>query len=380
MVSEESSGDDSNDEDCNCGDANQPDLVVLGIVLMVITAILINFGNNIQALGMKQKKAQKLAKKPRLFYIGTITFAVGAILNFVSFSFAPTAVLAPLESIQFVSNLIFAKFVLKKTISVRMIVASSMVVAGTVISVIFGPRDNHHFCITQLQDFWGATGWILYLVVILSTAIALHLLNLFYEDAHRKGRALPHTNIMLPVTYATASALIGSLCVVSSKTMAEVFEIFTTNGFCVLGKLFFWVEVVLVVATLCTWLYRLTTALGKYDPIFVIPMIWASYILFSTIGGGIYFQEFTTLGAGRMVGFFAGIVVMLAGLAVLAPESAAIDEDGEGDEDGKLPAAPAAESSAVEGGTHTRCAPSSQEMASAVAVEGVVVGGMSSQA
>ena len=42
------------------------------------------------------------AHPPRvsLFYTGTAIFAVGAILNFVSFSFAPTAVLAPLESIQ----------------------------------------------------------------------------------------------------------------------------------------------------------------------------------------------------------------------------------------------------------------------------------------
>ena len=33
---------------CNCVDADPPNLVALGIILMVITAVLINFGNNIQ--------------------------------------------------------------------------------------------------------------------------------------------------------------------------------------------------------------------------------------------------------------------------------------------------------------------------------------------
>lgn len=31
---------------------------------------------------------------------------------------------------------------------------------GIIISVLFGPRDNHQFCITTLQDFWTAGVWI----------------------------------------------------------------------------------------------------------------------------------------------------------------------------------------------------------------------------
>jgi len=188
-----------------------------------------------------------------------------------------------------------------------------------IICVIFGPRDNHQFCITQLQDFWTAGGWIAYLVIILCAALVSHLVNLRYEAAESAGSSLPHAKVILPLSYSLASSLIGSLCVVLSKTMAEVFEIFTQLGMCTLGKWFFWVECVLVALTLCTWLYRLTTALGKYDPVFVIPLIWANYILFSAIGGGIYFQEFRTLSTGRMVGFLAGVAVMLGGLAVLAP-------------------------------------------------------------
>ena len=50
--------------------------------------------------GARGLTAPPLVERGSLFYTGTAIFAVGAILNFVSFSFAPTAVLAPLESIQ----------------------------------------------------------------------------------------------------------------------------------------------------------------------------------------------------------------------------------------------------------------------------------------
>ena len=63
----------------------------------------------------------------------------------------PLAAHPPPPPPRFVSNLVFAKFVRKQTISWRMIIASALVVSGTSITVIFGPRDNHQFSITQLE-------------------------------------------------------------------------------------------------------------------------------------------------------------------------------------------------------------------------------------
>ena len=76
--------------------------VVLGIMLGLSASIGINIGNNLQALGMQQQEELGLEEKTRTFKIGTATFAVASIVNFGAFGFAPAAVLAPLESIQFV--------------------------------------------------------------------------------------------------------------------------------------------------------------------------------------------------------------------------------------------------------------------------------------
>ena len=38
------------------------------------------------------------------------------------------------------------------------------------------------------------------------------------------------------------------------------------------------------------WLYRLQSALSKYDPLFIIPLLQASYIVFATIGGAAWLK------------------------------------------------------------------------------------------
>ena len=48
----------------------------------------------------------------RIWVIGTTIFLSGSFLNFGSYAFAASNLLAPLESIQFVTNILFAKFMI----------------------------------------------------------------------------------------------------------------------------------------------------------------------------------------------------------------------------------------------------------------------------
>ena len=54
---------------------------------------------------------------------------------------AAAAVLAPLEAIQFVSNLLFARFVTKAAVSRKMVLGSLLIVSGTVGAVASGPMQ-----------------------------------------------------------------------------------------------------------------------------------------------------------------------------------------------------------------------------------------------
>ena len=80
----------------------------------------------------------------------------------------------------------------------------------------------------------------------------------------------------------------------------------------------------LFLSTVGFWLYRLNSALGKYDPLFIIPAIQAGYIFWATLSAGVYFQEFDPLDDWQLALFGVGFGLMFAGLFVLSNESAKI--------------------------------------------------------
>lgn len=46
--------------------------------------------------------------------LGSVVFFVASLIQFAAFAFAPASVVAPLESLQFIANIAFGKFVNKQ--------------------------------------------------------------------------------------------------------------------------------------------------------------------------------------------------------------------------------------------------------------------------
>ena len=199
-------------------------LMGLGILLGLCGSVMINIGNNVQALGMGMEAAQKdldekeRSKRPKLLWTtGTVTFIVGSVINFVAFVFAAASVLAPLEAIQFVSNLVFARFVTKVPVSRKMVGGSALIVAGTIGAVAGGPLTVTSFTIAQLQGFWESPAWIAYVAFAWVTSLSMQA---FWEVQTRRVRAGGKPcgpPALLPILYAVSSALIGTQSVVQAK-------------------------------------------------------------------------------------------------------------------------------------------------------------------
>ena len=169
-------------------------LMGLGILLGLCGSIMINVGNNVQALGMGLDAAQQdldvkeRSKRPKVLWItGTVTFIVGSVINFVAFVFAAASVLAPLEAIQFVSNLVFARFVTKVPVSRRMVAGSALIVAGTVGAVAGGPMTVTSFTIPQLRGFWESPAWIAYVAFAWITSLSMQT---FWEVQSRRNKII----------------------------------------------------------------------------------------------------------------------------------------------------------------------------------------------
>ena len=118
---------------------------MLGILLSACGSIAINIGNNLQALGSSKRNTETVSTncarraggdmdsgaterggcegsgsseangsgsgrqqaRCSTWLVGTVIFTAASIVQFASFAFAPASICAPLESLQFVSNLIF---------------------------------------------------------------------------------------------------------------------------------------------------------------------------------------------------------------------------------------------------------------------------------
>lgn len=76
----------------------------------------------------KKKDAVPPVWKTPTWIIGLVMFIVGNCLNFASFAFAAQSLLASLGAIQFVSNVIFARFVLGERITWRILLATGLIV------------------------------------------------------------------------------------------------------------------------------------------------------------------------------------------------------------------------------------------------------------
>ena len=100
---------------------------------------------------------QHLEPKP-IWRIGAAVFAVGNILNFVSFSFGSQSVLSALGSVQFITNVFLSNILFRVAIDAYSQLATYLILAGNVTVVLFSswnPRTN--FSTSDLIRMWYRT-------------------------------------------------------------------------------------------------------------------------------------------------------------------------------------------------------------------------------
>lgn len=324
------------DEDCS----GEAPLWALGLFFGLLGSVCINTGNNIQSLGLHElaeldeaDKDRALAKgeappeprepgESRVWKAGTTVFVTGALLNFASYAFAPSAMLAPLEAIQFVTNIFFSKFMLKKRITNMMYAGTCLIVLGTVSAVIFCSKAA--LCATPhtLKTFYLNPAYQAFLAFCVLCIFGLQAIHKAYAASVGRGAPYAYAHYILPITYAAWSAIFGTQSVVQAKCLSVILVYYSSRE-PVLYPAFlnYWTYLTLVawLSFVSVWLYRMNEALGLYDPIFIIPLLQVDFILFAIVAGGIYFKEFDSFTAESWIGFSLGVVMICVGLFMLAP-------------------------------------------------------------
>ncbi|KAK9803832.1 hypothetical protein WJX73_005110 [Symbiochloris irregularis] len=303
---------------------------IVGALINLIGSVLINFGTNVMKLGHNKRAAFSDAERPPIrkiyeWQLGVALFAVGNVLNFVSLGFAAQSLLAALGSVQFVSNVLFARFVLKEKVTNKVLAATACIVGGCSILVVFGNHTSDTLTVKDMIKYYDSAGYITYLALILLSSGAMFFI---YRHGKRKlaleGREALSGRWMrvLPVSYALYAGMLGTQSVVFCKSLSTLLRT-TFAGDSQLASLVFWGLTAAFLASATFWVNRLNQGLKEFPSIVIVPMMQISWTLFSIVSGGIYFKEYRTFTALSGFMFTVGVLVVCAGVYLLTPSKRA---------------------------------------------------------
>lgn len=301
-------------------------LWIFGMSLNILGSIMVNFGTNLMKSAHNIVRDQKSSSitspagerySVQIWRVGMAVFVIGSLVNFASFAFAAQSLLAALGTVQFVSNVIFAKCVLKEQLSVRIIIATTIIVFGLTVSIKFSNHASEVYTVKDLMALYSST-YLIFLGCVFGVLLILHLVYLKYTKAEEEGSELPMSDIIRPATYSIVSATVGTQSVLQSKCIAELVKA-TIKGENQFDQWFLYVILLVFIFGLGFWLHRMNAALQKFDGLIIIPLLQVFWTTSAILQGGVYFREFEKFSPLQTVGFCLGVLIVFFGVFLLTP-------------------------------------------------------------
>ncbi|WMV10889.1 hypothetical protein MTR67_004274 [Solanum verrucosum] len=302
---------------------------VIGALINLLGSIFINFGTNLLKLAHDERNS-RARMKPIIYFqawrIGILFFTIGNCLNFISFGYAAQSLLAALGSIQFISNIGFAYFVLNKTVTIKLLLATAFVVAGNIFLVAFGNHQSPVYTTEQLGENYIN-------IVFLVYCISLFLVVIFHHSIYKRGKG----KMLVPFSYAVVSGAIGSCSVLFAKSLSNMLRLSMSSsvdgdggggGYSTLHSGFTYSMLLMFISTGGFWMARLNEGLSRFDAILIVPMFQIAWTFFSICTGFVYFEEYKVFDALRTTMFVLGMISVFVGIYLLAPEDDEVLKDG----------------------------------------------------
>jgi hypothetical protein len=315
---------------------------IIGVILMLAGTFMNNLGNNLMSLGhceirdlekLRSKTVSSFAsdkstqtfhekeKKGNWWFTGTVIFVIGALVTFISFGFAPQSLLASLESAQFLSNVVFMKYMHGISVSRKVMLSTSSILVGNILVVIFASHATDRLNTHQIvQTYKHNIGYQLFLGLSSIVFFISYFISEKYAKSRLAGVRLYEHDLIEPIAFITYSALIGSQVVLHSKNLSMiVFECFGgSNQFETADSFIIWIELAIWITSAVVYVNRINRGLDNYPPAFFIPVLAVAFALGTIISGGLFFYEFVGYSLAQTICFSLGVVLICCGVVGLS--------------------------------------------------------------
>lgn len=297
---------------------------VLGVLLATTGSIVSNLGVNFQKLAhkkMSERNQKKNYTQNKYWRIGLAMVIIGSFADFAALSFAPQSLVAPLGSMTLVTNSILAPLLLGEKVFRRDLIATFIIVFGSVISVTFASHTDVVYSSVELFAFYFHTDFLIYIFLVAGFIGYLHWKIRKIEVFERISRSNPDYvkhRLFHRFAYPAASGAIGAQSVLFAKCVCELL-VNTVEGN---GVLFtYWQSyIVLACMFLCIWLQIkwINEGLVRFDASYTVPVFTSFWILLSVISGMVFYREWVGMTTAQAFLFVLGIFITLGGVIALS--------------------------------------------------------------
>uniref|UniRef100_A0A1A8RX81 NIPA-like domain containing 3 n=1 Tax=Nothobranchius rachovii TaxID=451742 RepID=A0A1A8RX81_9TELE len=287
----------------------------------LIGTLLAIFGNLIVSISLSIQKYSHVTlavtKEQRTFYqtktwwFGFVFICVGEGANFVSYAFAPLAVIAPLNAVSVLTSSILGFLFLRDKQKPKQFAKNYglsflgyiFTIGGTYLLVSFGP--NSHEKLQAENIVTHIVGWPVLLYLLLEI-IAFCLLLYFYKQHN--------TNYLVVILMLVA--LLGSVTVITAKAVAGMF-VLTLEGPMQLSNPIFSIMFVCMVASVVFQARFLSQASRLHDSSLVACVNYVLSTLFAVVAGAVFYLEFNNEDVLHISMFVLGTALCFLGVFLM---------------------------------------------------------------
>ncbi|XP_019940838.1 NIPA-like protein 3 [Paralichthys olivaceus] len=287
----------------------------------LIGTLLAIFGNVLVSISLSIQKFSHVTlagtKDPRAFYrtktwwCGFVLTCLGEGANFVSYAFAPLAVIAPLNAVSVLTSsilgLIFLREKSKPSVFTKRYALSFLgcilTIGGTYLFVAFGP--NSHEKLNAENIVRHLVGWPVLLYLLLEI-ITFCLLLYFY-----KQRSANHVVVILMLV-----ALLGSVTVITVKAVSGML-VLSAEGTMQLDDPIFSVLFVCMLASVVFQARFLSQACKLHDSSLIASVNYILSTSFAIVAGAVFYFEFKNEDVLHICMFLLGTALCFLGVFLL---------------------------------------------------------------
>lgn len=283
-----------------------------------------------QRLLIPQESRKRLTHTP-LWLFGLVGFTIGTLMSFAAFKFAAQSLLAGLSSVQFLSQVFFSKLILHERVDRYSYLGVMMICVGCILIVIYGTHETSNYGPEEIAALFGRSPYVCFMLVCGTASMVSWVLYIQMKQRIYRSRGADKWDMklasmrerqILGALFSFRTAIWGFQAVVLAKALSMLLNQLLNpkkgQGNPLAAYQTYFILIGFIGAG-SFWLMRLNHALRLFDAVYIIPMLQINWILFSSLSGGVFYDEFTGWGAKEYAIYVLGFTIILSGVAFLCP-------------------------------------------------------------